>query len=100
MKFLRHLYPPLFIVIFLAVVGFTVKNAEPVTLHYYLGMSWSAPLVLVLLICLVIGFACGVLACLGLVVRQRKIASSLRHELTTLHLDQPAKTPAGSPEIY
>lgn len=100
MKFLRHLTTLLFIVIFLAVLGFTVKNSEPVTLHYYLGMSWTAPLVLVLLICIGIGFACGVLACLGLVIHQRRMASALRHELSTLHQGQPANTPAGTPEIY
>lgn len=84
MNYLRYFYKPLGIVLFFAVLGFTVKNSEPVTLHYYLGLSWSAPLVLFLLASFGLGVASTVIAGLGLIVRQRRELTALRNELTTL----------------
>jgi len=85
MNYLRYFHTLLSLALFFAVLGFAAKNAEPVTLHYYLGLAWNAPLVLVLLISFGIGAACGIVACLGLVVRQRRALSALRHELSTLN---------------
>jgi lipopolysaccharide assembly protein A len=85
MNYLRYFYTLLSLVLFFAVMGFAAKNAEPVTLHYYLGLAWSAPLVLVLLASFGIGAACGIVACLGLVVRQRKALSAIRRELSSLN---------------
>lgn len=87
---MRYLYTLLSIVLFFAVLGFAVKNAEPVTLHYYLGLAWNAPLVLVVLVSFGVGIACGIMACLGIVVRQRRAFSALRHELSTLNPDSGA----------
>ena len=50
-------------------------------------LSWhgvEAPLVLVLLVSFGIGAAIGILACLGLVVRQRRALSAMQRELSTL----------------
>jgi uncharacterized integral membrane protein len=93
MSYLRYLYTLLSLVLFFAVLGFAAKNAEPVTLYYYLGLAWSAPLVLVLLTCFGIGAACGIIACLGLVVRQRRALSAIKHELSTLN-SESGKSPA------
>src|SRR5574337_14595 len=38
------------IVVLLLLFGFTVRNAEIVTLHYYFGYEWQAPLVLIILL--------------------------------------------------
>jgi len=81
---MKYLYALLSIVLFIAVLGFAVKNAEPVTLHYYLGMAWSAPLVLVVLASIGIGAALGIAACLGLVIRQRRALAALQRELSSL----------------
>ena len=94
MKYLRYLYAPLSVAVFFAVLGFATKNAEPVTLHYYLGLDWSAPLVLVILASFGIGAACGIMACLGLVVRQRRALATMKHELTTL---APENNPPPTP---
>jgi putative membrane protein len=84
---MKFIYVLLSIALFFAVLGFAAKNAEPVTLHYYLGMAWSAPLVLVVLASFGIGATIGIVACLGLVVRQRRALLALRRELSTLGPD-------------
>ncbi len=92
---MRYLYALLTGILFLAMLGFAIKNAEPVTLHYYLGMSWSAPLVLIVLASFVLGAACGIMACLGLVVRQRRAANAIRRELAAFNTARP-----GNPEVH
>jgi uncharacterized integral membrane protein len=91
---MRYFYSLLTVILFFAVLGFAVKNAELVTLHYYLGMAWSAPLVLVVLASFALGAACGIIASLGLVVRQRRAANAIRQELTSFNTSHPS-----TPEI-
>lgn len=62
-------------------LGFAVKNSEVVTLHYYLGYQWQAPLVLVMLLFFALGAAVGVVASLGFLFRQRRELLALRKEL-------------------
>lgn len=86
---MRYLYAFLSVVLFFAVLGLSVKNAEPVALHYYMGMVWHAPLVLMLLIFFGAGAAAGIMACLGLVIRQRRQISLLKRELSQLNSALP-----------
>jgi lipopolysaccharide assembly protein A len=65
-------------VLFALLVGFALKNSEMVTLRYFLGQEWSAPLSLVLLLFFGLGAALGVVALLGLVNRQRRLIGELR----------------------
>lgn len=92
---MRYVYGFLTAILFFAVLGFAAKNAEPVTLHYYLGLAWSAPLVLVVLASFALGAACGIMACLGLVVKQRRAANAIRQELTAFNTAHPT-----APEIH
>jgi lipopolysaccharide assembly protein A len=82
---MRYFYTAITLILFFAAIGFAVKNSESVTLHYYLGLEWTAPLVIMLLVALGLGVALGVLACLGLVVRQRRQISALKRELHQLN---------------
>lgn len=66
------------LVVFLLFLGFGLKNTEPVTVRYVLGLEWSAPLSLVMLVFFVAGAALGVIAALSLLYRQRKELASLR----------------------
>lgn len=91
---MRYIYGLLTAILFFAVLGFAAKNADPVTLHYYLGLAWSAPLVLVVLASFALGAACGIIACLGLVVRQRRAANAIRQELAAFNTSHPT-----APEI-
>ena len=60
------------IIVFLLLFGFTVRNAETVTLRYYFGYEWQAPLVLIILLFFALGIAIGVMSCLGKLFRQRR----------------------------
>jgi lipopolysaccharide assembly protein A len=82
---MRYLYTMLSIVLFIAVLGFAVKNGMPVTLYYYLGLSWSAPLALVVFASFGCGVACAIIASIGLVVKERRTASALQRELASLN---------------
>ncbi len=69
------------LLLFLLALGFAIKNSDPVTLNYYLGYQWQAPLVLMLLVFLGGGVAIGVTATLGFVFRQRREILLLKREL-------------------
>jgi uncharacterized integral membrane protein len=67
--------------LFLILLGFAVKNDEPVAVRYFFGYEWHASLVLVLLVFFAAGAAIGMLAVLPNWLRQRKEISSLKNEM-------------------
>lgn len=67
--------------LFLILLGFAVKNDQPVVLSYFFGYEWHASLVLVLLLFFVAGTVVGMLAVLGNMLNQRKEIAALRNEL-------------------
>jgi len=75
---MRYLIWSLRIALFLLLLGFAVKNADTVTLRYFFGYEWQAPLVLILLVFLALGVAIGVLSCLGKLFRQRREIAALK----------------------
>lgn len=79
--FLRFIAPIIGLALFLAALGFAVKNSEPVTLHYYLGMVWQAPLVVVLFVAFALGAVAGVAASFSYFYRQRREILGLKREL-------------------
>jgi putative membrane protein len=78
---MRYLSWFLGLVLFLLALGFAVKNSELITVRYYLGYQWQAPLALVALIFLGAGAVLGVVASLGFVFRQRREILALKREL-------------------
>lgn len=68
-------------VVFLLLLSFTLKNNQPVVLSYFLGYEWHTSLVLVLLVFFALGVVAGMLAVLGILLRQRKEISGLKKEL-------------------
>jgi len=81
LPFLRFVAPVVGLALFLAALGFAVKNSEPVTLQYYLGVDWQAPLVVVLFVVFAIGVVAGVAASFSYLYRQRRELLSLKREL-------------------
>ena len=77
---MRFIAPIIGLAVFLSALGFAVKNSAQVTLHYYLGFAWQAPLVVVLFIAFVFGAVLGVAASFGYVYRQRREILSLKRE--------------------
>lgn len=49
------------ILLFLLLLGFAAKNAEPVALRYFLGLEWQAPLSLILFLFFAAGLLIGLL---------------------------------------
>ncbi len=80
---MRYFYTLLGFILFMMALGFALKNAHPVTLYYYLGFAWQAPLVLVLLVTLCVGALAGILACLPLMIRQRRRLLAQQRELNS-----------------
>lgn len=78
---MRFVTPIFGLLLFLLAVGFAVKNSEIVSLHYYLGFHWQAPLVVVLLVFFALGVAAGVAASFSYVFRQRRELLALKREL-------------------
>ncbi|MDE1943443.1 MAG: LapA family protein [Betaproteobacteria bacterium] len=72
------------IVIFVLLLGFAVKNLEPVTLNYFLGYQWQEPLVVILLAFTLLGVIIGLLASMSTLFRQRREIQALRRELRRL----------------
>jgi len=85
------------IVLFLLALGFAIKNSETVTLHYYLGYQWQAPLVVIILSVFCFGVAVGIAASLGFIFKQRREISKLRRELLYLH--QPLQAQGSEPGV-
>ncbi len=78
------------LVVFLLLVAFAAKNAEPVTLRFYFDLALEAPLVVVLFACFAAGALFGILALLGTVLRQRRDLAVLRKRI-------PPEAPPAAP---
>jgi lipopolysaccharide assembly protein A len=78
---MRYLLWILKLVLFLLVFLFMVKNTDTVTVHYYLGGKWQAPLFLVIAIAFGAGVALGLAAGLARIFRQRREIAALRRSL-------------------
>jgi uncharacterized integral membrane protein len=81
------------IVIFVLLVGFAVKNTDPITVRFYLGYEWHSPLVFVILVFFAAGAAFGALSSLPYAFRRRREMRELRRELET----RPGVTAAAAP---
>lgn len=68
--------------LFILLMGFAIKNAYPVTLLYYLGLSWQAPLSLTLFIALLTGIVAALVAISPTIIKQRRELNSLRKKIT------------------
>ncbi|GAB4399707.1 MAG: hypothetical protein OHK0048_13700 [Rhodoferax sp.] len=70
-KFLKWLLKA---AIFFTLFAFALNNQHEVTVHFFFGHSWRAPLALVVLIVLALGMAVGVVGMLPWWWRQRNSA--------------------------
>lgn len=77
---MRIIYTTLGTALFILLMGFALKNAYPVTLFYYLGLSWQAPFSLILFLTLITGVVAGLLAISPTLIKQRRELNKLRKE--------------------
>lgn len=78
---MRYLIWLLRAVLFLLLLGFAVKNDQPVVLHYFFGHEWQASLVVILLVFFAVGAGIGMLVLLGTFMRQRNEIAALKRQL-------------------
>ena len=78
---MRYLYWILRVVLFIALLGFAVKNDQPITLRYFFGYEWQSSLVIVLLIFFAAGAAVGALAMFANVLQQRREIAVLKRDI-------------------
>jgi len=69
------------VLVFVLLLGFALKNTDPVTVRYFLGLEWRAPLSLLLFLFFCAGAALGVAAVLIMMYRQRRQLASVRKAL-------------------
>jgi len=85
--------------VFALLFAFALQNTAPVILQLPLGLSWQAPLVIVLLLFFAAGALLGLLALLGLVFRQRREMARLKAELAARQVSSPADAEVAQPLI-
>lgn len=78
---MRYLNWLLRAVLFVILLGFAVKNDQPVVLRYFFGFEWQSSLVVVLLVFFAAGTAVGVLAMLANVLQQRREIARLKRDI-------------------
>ena len=76
--------------LFMAVLTFAIKNTDLVTVRYYFGGEWQAPLIFILMLAFCAGVVAGLLASLSQWVRQRRELGALRRELRSANRDREA----------
>ncbi len=65
-------------VVFLGLFAFALNNQQEVAVHWFFGMAWHAPLVIVALVAFALGCAIGVLAMVPSWWRHRRVAQRSR----------------------
>ena len=66
---------------FVILLGFAVKNDQPVVLRYFFGYEWQASLVVALLLFFAAGAILGMLSMLNKIFWQQREISRLKGEL-------------------
>jgi uncharacterized integral membrane protein len=77
--------------VFLLLVAFAAKNADPVTVRFYFDLALEAPLVVLLLAAFAAGALFGILGLLGTLLRQRREIGALRKRLPPAAPESPAR---------
>lgn len=95
MRYLSWLFR---ILLFVALLGFAMKNNEIVSLRYLFGYEWQAPLVVALFCFLVIGVVLGMLGMLDTVVRLRRELAHARAEARSKQSGPATENQSDSPD--
>ncbi len=100
---MRYLIWSLRVLLFLLLLGFALKNDQPVVLRYFFGYEWQTSLVVLLLCFFTVGVVIGLLAMLGMLFRQRRELAAARRELqlkSKLAEIDAQRSPIQPPEIF
>jgi lipopolysaccharide assembly protein A len=78
---MKYLIWSLRALLFLLLLGFALKNDQPVVLRYFFGYEWQTSLVVVLLCFFALGIAVGLLALFASMFKLRRELSAVKREL-------------------
>lgn len=78
---MRYLIWVLRATLFFVLLGFAVKNDQPVTLHYFFSYEWHTSLVVVMLCFFALGAGIGIIAMMGALLSQRRELAGVKREL-------------------
>jgi putative membrane protein len=81
MVILRFLSALFWAIVFVVLLLFALKNADPVTVRFYFDQEWRAPLMLVVLIAFAVGAVFGMLAAIPAFMRRHREIAHLKKEL-------------------
>ena len=70
------------VAMFIILLGFVVKNDQPVVLRYFFGYEWQTSLVVALLLFFAAGAVLGMLSMLSKIFWQQREISRLKGELS------------------
>lgn len=73
--------------IFFVLFAFALNNQDAVTLHFFFGAKWQAPMVLVLLLALIAGVFLGVVVMLPLWLRARRARQPVGSQARPTEID-------------
>lgn len=76
--------------VFFALFAFSLNNQQTAVVHWFFGVEWHAPLVIIVLVAFTAGAVLGILAMVPSWWRHRRVAR--RHDAVA-----PAVTPAAAP---
>ena len=82
--------------IFFTLFAFALNNQSDVTVHFFFGRQWTAPLVLVVLGAFTAGLLIGILGMVPRWWRQRRAAHAALGKLSESPSAAPTPTPAAS----
>jgi lipopolysaccharide assembly protein A len=68
----RYLYWIILLPLFFLLVAFALRNSDPVTVRFFLGREWRAPLSLILLVFTCAGILLGLVGAFPALYRQRR----------------------------
>ena len=80
MELMRYLRWIPWVLVFVLLFGFALKNTDAVAVRYFLGWEWRPPLSLALFVFFAAGAVLGVLAATVALYRQRRELVELRRE--------------------
>ena len=86
--------------VFFALFAFALNNQQTVIVHWFFGVDWSAPLVIVVLVAFGTGCAIGVLAMVPGWWRQRRAVARLRVAAPAPAGAAPAAQTNGAPSGF
>jgi len=77
------------VVLFLLLLGFAALNSDSVTLRYFLGLAWDAPLSLIILAAFAVGLLTGLLGCSLRLLRNQRELRALHRQIDAHHINPP-----------